>query len=71
LQVKWQAEREQNPAFTAEDHIDLRDRPRIQFRSADLTDKVEHILPHAAALVVFNLIFLSVAFLNFQRYDVR
>ncbi len=71
LQVKWESERKRDPSFTPEDHVDLSDRPRVEYAPEGIEERARAALPHLGALVLFNLVFLGGAVASFQRYDVR
>jgi ABC-type transport system involved in multi-copper enzyme maturation permease subunit len=62
---------ERDPAFDINDYLDLRARPRFQYRPAGLLERVESDLPQWGVVIAFNLIFFVAAFVSFQRYDVR
>jgi ABC-type transport system involved in multi-copper enzyme maturation permease subunit len=62
---------ERDPSFDSNDYLDLRARPRFQYRPAGLLERVEPDLPQWGVLIAFNLIFFAAAFVSFQRYDVR
>jgi hypothetical protein len=62
---------ERDPSFDSNDYLDLRARPRFQYRPAALIERIEPDIPQWGVLIVFNLLFLAAAFFSFQRYDVR
>lgn len=62
---------ERDPAFDMNDYLDLRARPRFQYRPAGVLERVEPDLSQWGVLIAFNLIFFAAAFVSFQRYDVR
>jgi ABC-type transport system involved in multi-copper enzyme maturation permease subunit len=70
-EARYRKALEQNPAFDSNDYIDLRARPRFQYRPAGLLERVEPDLSQWGILIAFNLIFFAGAFFSFQRYDVR
>jgi ABC-type transport system involved in multi-copper enzyme maturation permease subunit len=69
--VQYKKAMERDPSFDSNDYLDLRARPRFQYRAAGLLERVEPDLPQWGVLIAFNLIFLAAAFAGFQRYDVR
>jgi ABC-type transport system involved in multi-copper enzyme maturation permease subunit len=69
--ARYKKAMEENPAFDSNDYLDLRARPRFQYRPAGLMERVEPGLPQWGLLIAFNLIFFAAAFISFQRYDVR
>lgn len=68
---KYRREMEKNPAYSFNDYLDLRDRPRFQYVPAGLAERLEPDLLQAGILLAFNFIFFMFAFASFQRYDVR
>ena len=70
-EAKYRKAVEENPAFDSNDYLDLRARPRFQYRPAGLLERVEPDLSQWGVLIAFNLIFFAAAFFSFQRYDVR
>ena len=62
---------ERDPAFDSNDYLDLRARPRFEYHSAGLLERVVPDLPQWGVLIAFNLVFFAAAFVSFQRYDVR
>ena len=68
---RYNEEKEKNPAFTSNDYLDLRGRPRFQFQPPPFSVRIERILVPAAILVGFTLLFFVAAFVSFIRYDVR
>jgi len=62
---------EQNPAFSVNDYIDLRDRPRFREAHADLPARLAPDAPQWGILLAFNALFFMLALAGFQRYDVR
>lgn len=68
---KYQKEMQKNPAFSNNDYLDLRDRPRFQYQPQAIAERIEVVLPQFGLLVFFNLLFFAGAFVSFLRYDVR
>ncbi len=62
---------EKDPTFTFDDYLDLRARPRFQYRPAGLMERAAPDLVQWGVLAMFNLIFFVAAFVSFLRYDVR
>ena len=71
VELRYNEEKKKNPAFTSNDYLDLRARPRFQFQQMPLSARIERILIPAGILMVFNLLFFAGAFVSFLRYDVR
>ena len=71
VELRYREEKQKNPAFTSNDYLDLRARPRFQFQQMPLSARIERILVPAGILMVFNLLFFAGAFVSFLRYDVR
>ena len=68
---KYKREMEKNPAYSFNDYLDLRDRPRFHYIPAGLAERIEPDLVQVGILLAFNLIFFMFANVSFQRYDVR
>lgn len=51
--------------------VDVSDMPRFQYTDEPLLDRIEGVLPFLAALLIFNILFFSAAFISFIHYDVR
>jgi len=51
--------------------FDLSDRPHYVYQSQPLAERVKSSLPWATVLALFNILFFTVAFAGFLRYDVR
>jgi ABC-type transport system involved in multi-copper enzyme maturation permease subunit len=60
-----------DPEFTWDSFLDLRDRPRFVFKEEALKDKLIEVLPYWGILALFNVVFFAAAFAGFMRYDVR
>jgi ABC-type transport system involved in multi-copper enzyme maturation permease subunit len=69
--VQYKNAMDRDPSFDSNDYLDLRSRPRFQYRPAGLVERIEPDLPQWGVMIAFNLIFLAAAFFSFQRYDVR
>ncbi|HTO93615.1 MAG TPA: ABC transporter permease subunit [Bacteroidota bacterium] len=69
--ARYRRAQEQNPAFSVNDYIDLRDRPRFREVHADLSDRMAPDGAQWGILLVFNVLFFMLALAGFQRYDVR
>ncbi|HTS00770.1 MAG TPA: ABC transporter permease subunit [Bacteroidota bacterium] len=63
--------RDQNPAFSENDHVDLRNRPQFREAHADLATRIAPDAAQWALLLIFNVLFFLLALAGFQRYDVR
>jgi len=50
---------------------DLSGRPRFDYKPQPLAERLKAVLPFGAALLFFNLLFFTGAFVGFLRYDVR
>jgi ABC-type transport system involved in multi-copper enzyme maturation permease subunit len=68
---RYQNELKKNPAYDSNDYLDLRERPRFQYRPSGIEDRIEAAFPQFGILLLFNLLFLAGALMSFQRYDVR
>ncbi len=68
---KMEDARQKNPEFKRESFLDVSDRPRFVFKEEALKDKLNEVLPYCGILVLFNVLFFSVAFGGFMIYDVR
>jgi ABC-type transport system involved in multi-copper enzyme maturation permease subunit len=71
VEKKYGVEKDKNPAFTPNDYLDLRDRPRFQFQPPPMSVRYARILVPTAILAGFTLLFFAAAFVSFLRYDVR
>ena len=69
--ARYRRAQEQNPAFSVNDYIDLRDRPRFREVHADLVTRMAPDGVQWGILLVFNVLFFMLALAGFQRYDVR
>ena len=68
---RYGEEKDRNPAFTPNDYLDLRGRPRFQFQPPPMSVRYVRILIPTAILAVFTVLFFAAAFVSFLRYDVR
>lgn len=68
---RYQKAKDQNPAFSSNEYLDLRDRPRFHYRAGSLSERLDPVLPQVGLIVFFNILFFAVAFVSFLRYDVR
>ena len=71
LQRKEQEAREADPTYNSNSFIDLRDRPRFSFQEESISDKLTAVLPYWGILLFFNVLFFTIAFVGFLKYDVR
>ena len=71
LERKEQEAREADPTYNSNSFIDLRDRPRFSFREESISDTLTAVLPYWGALLFFNVLFFTIAFVGFLKYDVR
>jgi ABC-type transport system involved in multi-copper enzyme maturation permease subunit len=69
--VQYRKAVEKDPTFDYNDYLDLRARPRFQYRPAGVVERAAPDLLQWGVLIMFNLIFFAAAFVSFQRYDVR
>jgi hypothetical protein len=51
--------------------LDFSGRPRFEYKRQPTNERLKTVLPFAAVLLVFNILFFSVAYVAFLRYDVR
>jgi ABC-type transport system involved in multi-copper enzyme maturation permease subunit len=68
---RYTEEKQKNPAFTPNDYLDLRGRPRFQFQPPPMSVRFSRILVPTAILAGFTILFFAAAFVSFLRYDVR
>jgi ABC-type transport system involved in multi-copper enzyme maturation permease subunit len=71
LWARFHAEQAKNPAFSINDFLDVRTRPRFTFVPPPFTDRLAETLPFAALLGGWNLAFFTLAVFAFLRFDVR
>ena len=71
VEKRYSEEKQKNPAFTPNDYLDLRGRPKYQFQPPPLSVRFARILVPTAILAGFTLLFFAAAFVSFLRYDVR
>ena len=71
VESRYAVEKQKNPAFTPNDYLDLRGRPRFQFQPPPLSARFGRIIVPTAILAGFTLLFFAAAFVSFLRYDVR
>jgi len=70
-QARYEREKAKNPAFDSNDYLDMRDRPKFTYHPEALSDRMVRVLPQFSILILFNLLFVTVAQLSFSTYDVR
>jgi len=63
--------RKNDPTYTDDSFLDVRDYPRFMFKEESLRGKLNAVLPYWGILVFFNVVFFVAAFAGFMRYDVR
>ena len=68
---RYEEEKKKNPAFSFNDYLDLRARPRFQFQPPPLSTRFSRVLIPTGILAGFVLLFFASAFVSFLRYDVR
>lgn len=68
---KYNALRENDPQFTAEDFIDVSDRPRFVFTSMTVADRLRAAWIHMIALLLFSCAAFAVAYVALLKYDIR
>lgn len=68
---RYEEQKQKNPAFSSNDYLDLRARPRFQFQPPPFSVRLDRILIPSGVLVIFNLLFFAGSFVSFLRYDVR
>jgi ABC-type transport system involved in multi-copper enzyme maturation permease subunit len=68
---RYQEELKRNPAYDFNDYLDLRERPRFQYRPSGIEDRIEAAFPQFGILLLFSVLFLAGALMSFQEYDVR
>jgi ABC-type transport system involved in multi-copper enzyme maturation permease subunit len=71
VERRYSEGKEKNPAFTPNDYLDLRGRPRFRFQPPPVSVRFSRILVPTAILAGFTLMFFAAAFVSFLRYDVR
>ena len=71
IQRKAEEAREKDPTFNSNSFLDINDRPRFHFEEEDVKNKLTVVLPYWGILILFNLLFFSIAFTRFMRYDIR
>ena len=71
LERKEQEAREADPTYHSNAFIDLRDRPRFSFQEEAVSGKLTAVLPYWGGLLFFNVLFFTIAFVGFLKYDVR
>jgi len=71
LQKKIREAREADPTFHSNAFIDLSDRPRFSFREEPVSGRLTAVLPYWGVLLFFNVLFFTIAFVGFLKYDVR
>ncbi|MEW6510121.1 MAG: ABC transporter permease subunit [Bacteroidota bacterium] len=70
-ETRYTQEKEKNPAFDWNDYLDLRARPRFEYRPSGVGDRIAATAPNFGVLFLFGFVFLAGALASFQRYDVR
>jgi ABC-type transport system involved in multi-copper enzyme maturation permease subunit len=68
---RYEEEKKKDPAFSFNDYLDVRARPRFQFQPPALGTRFSRVLVPTAILAGFVLLFFASAFVSFLRYDVR
>lgn len=68
---KYNSLRESNPQFSAEDFIDVSDRPRFVFTSMTIADRLRAAWIHMLALILFSCAAFVVAYIALLKYDIR
>ncbi|HXX64785.1 MAG TPA: ABC transporter permease subunit [Bacteroidota bacterium] len=69
--ARYKKEMEKNPAYSFNDYLDLRDRPRFHYEPASFAVRFGPNLVQWGVLAVFVLVFFMIAYARFHRYDVR
>ena len=70
-EVRYQKEKEKNPAYDSNDYLDLRGRPRFVYHRSALSERIADTAVQLGILLLFMSAFLGVGFVAFHRYDVR
>jgi ABC-type transport system involved in multi-copper enzyme maturation permease subunit len=68
---KEEEAKSKDPTYDVNSYLDLKDRPRFDFREEPLRDRVQGVLPWCGVLVFFNLLLFAVSYVRFMRCDVR
>jgi ABC-type transport system involved in multi-copper enzyme maturation permease subunit len=71
LWARFHAEQAKNPAFSINDFLDIRTRPRFTFVPPPFVERLAELLPFGALLGSWNLAFFTLALFAFLRFDVR
>ena len=71
VDARYQKAKEQNPAFSSNEYLDLKERPRFRYRPQGVGERLDAVLPQFGLIVFFNILFFALAFVSFLRYDVR
>lgn len=67
---KEQQKEQERSATESDPPLDLRDLPRFDYRP-DVMEILQRVIPDLAFLILGNVLFFAMAFVAFQRYDVR
>jgi ABC-type transport system involved in multi-copper enzyme maturation permease subunit len=70
-EARYKSEKEKNPSFDVNDHIDMRGHPQFQYQPASLAERINLILVQTGIMILFCVLFFSGAFVSFLKYDVR
>jgi ABC-type transport system involved in multi-copper enzyme maturation permease subunit len=70
-EARYKKEMADNPAYSFNDYLDLRERPRFQYAPASLMQRVEPDLVQWLILLIVNVIVFVIGYASFQHYDVR
>ena len=62
---------QKDPTFNSNTFLNISDRPRFSFKEEPLKNRIIVILPYLGVLLFFNVLFFSIAFVKFLKYDVR
>jgi len=68
---KYESEKQKNPAFTSNDYLDLRDRPRFHYKPPGIVERADLVVLPFGLLLGFVVLFLGAAVVSFLKYDVR
>ena len=68
---KYELEKQKNPAFTSNDYLDLRDRPRFHYQPPGIGERADLVMLPFGLLLGFVVLFVGAAVVSFLKYDVR
>ncbi len=68
---KYESEKQKNPAFTSDDYLDLKDRPRFHYQPPGIVERFALVSLPFELLMGFVFLFLAAAVVSFLKYDVR